>query len=486
MDLSQSAGGEHGRLIPVSRDASLGAVAAEGHSTLRLAAGSAAACALAAAAGGLIGWDPALGLGAVMGLAYVAVAAFSARLAFLIWIPSFFVPFYAFGNLWLKAGFALAGAAALGAALADRGGLKRLVQRYGAMLLAVAGFAAWLGLSAVWSGQPAQAISEWLNALLAVSVLVVTVLVVRDVHGARLALGAFVLAGAFSALLGLSGLSTAPANPDALASVEAAGRISAGTGDPNVLAAALVATVALALGMVPGSRGPARAALLGAALLSAAGVAATQSRGGLVAALAAICVGVFLYRREIGRVLPIVAIAVCGVAVYFAVAPSALERVTDYGDAGDGRSELWTVGWRAFGDHPVTGIGLNQFRIESSNYVLEPGSLKFVRLIAERPVVVHNTYLQFLVETGIVGLALYLLVVWRCLSRLAAATRRLAAGGVGHEVDMMRGLLVAIAAMLAAGVFLSTGIDYKIWLLFGLAAALGVVALEPRGESPAD
>jgi hypothetical protein len=33
--------------------------------------------------------------------------------------------------------------------------------------------------------------------------------------------------------------------------------------------------------------------------------------------------------------------------------------------------------------------------------------------------------------------------------------------------------------MMTAGVFLSTGIDYKIWLLLGLAAALGEVVLDP-------
>ena len=251
-----------------------------------------------------------------------------------------------------------------------------------------------------------------------------------------------------------------------------------------MLAAALVATVALALGLISGSRGSARAALIAAALVSAAGVAATQSRGGLIAAAAAIGVGVFLYRGEIGRVLPIVVIGICAVGLYFAVAPSAFERITDFDDAGDGRSELWTVAWRAFGDHPVNGIGLNQFRVESSEYVLEPGSLKFVHLISERPVVVHNTYLQFLVETGIVGLFLYLLVIWRCLRRFSIVTRRLAQAGVRRDVDLMRSLFVAIVAMMTAGVFLSTGIDYKIWLLLGLAAALGEVVLDPVRPAP--
>ena len=34
---------------------------------------------------------------------------------------------------------------------------------------------------------------------------------------------------------------------------------------------------------------------------------------------------------------------------------------------------------RSFRDHPIQGIGLNQFRTESSRYVLEPGTLRYVR-----------------------------------------------------------------------------------------------------------
>ena len=115
---------------------------------------------------------------------------------------------------------------------------------------------------------------------------------------------------------------------------------------------------------------------------------------------------------------------------------------------------------------------MNQFRQESSRYVLEPGTLRYVRLISERPVVVHNTYLQYLVETGLVGTAAFGLFLIVCTRRRPLAARRFEARGRMADAYLARGVFVATLATLAAGLFFSAGVDYKTWLLLALGPVL--------------
>ena len=97
-------------------------------------------------------------------------------------------------------------------------------------------------------------------------------------------------------------------------------------------------------------------------------------------------------------------------AVWFAASPSAWQRVTSFNDGGNGRTELWHVAWEITKDHPVNGVGLNNYTIQAPLYVRKPGALRSVALIADKPHVVHNTYLQMLAEAGVIGLVLMLVL----------------------------------------------------------------------------
>ena len=200
-------------------------------------------------------------------------------------------------------------------------------------------------------------------------------------------------------------------------------RFSGGAGDPNYLAAGLVAAIALAAGLLPSVRDPIAKVGVGAAIAALAlALAATGSRGGLIGAAAALVAAVCLAR---GQRTQAAALGVCVVAAagaFFLASPSALERVTSFDAGGNGRAELWLVAWRMSEDRPLAGFGIANFPFESHNYVREPGNLNFVRLIVDEPHVAHNVYLQQLAETGIVGLGLLLFVIVVCLT--AASTRR--------------------------------------------------------------
>lgn len=66
-------------------------------------------------------------------------------------------------------------------------------------------------------------------------------------------------------------------------------------------------------------------------------------------------------------------------------------------DGGSGRSNIWGIGLRFFEENPIFGVGIFNYRPYSLN---EYGYAIYM----------HNTFLEALVEGGIIGLSLYLLV----------------------------------------------------------------------------
>jgi O-antigen ligase len=127
-------------------------------------------------------------------------------------------------------------------------------------------------------------------------------------------------------------------------------------------------------------------------------------------------------------------------------------------------------------DHPILGVGLNNFREQSANYVRQPGTLEHVQLIVDRPSFAHNTYLQLLAEEGIVGLALFLALVGASLHSAYLAAERFERRGQRDLSTLARAVLVATISMLAAGMFLSAALDQRLWLLLALGPALLTLA----------
>jgi O-antigen ligase len=123
-------------------------------------------------------------------------------------------------------------------------------------------------------------------------------------------------------------------------------------------------------------------------------------------------------------------------------------------------------------DHPIVGVGLGGFIDNASDYVRAVGPLQFANFIAEQPHVVHNSYLEMLAETGIVGLGLYLAVVAACLRCAWRAAKRFEQAGDAAMAVLSRAVIVSVLSMLTAAFFISGETDRRAWVLLAFGPAL--------------
>jgi O-antigen ligase len=433
------------------------------------------------AAGALVGFTIAVDLrvGAMLASAalVVPIALADPPFAIALWV--------ALGPVSSLAGFGVAmtatGVVAIGAWLAlARGSRARVgaaLRPQRRLLAAVALLLAWLTLSVLWAEDPGRAGAELLRWYIGAAALVIMLTTLRAPRDVCLVIGALIAGALLSVIIGLAGVGGGDAQGTLQTATSTEGRLQGGAGDPNVLAAFIVPAIVLAAAL------RARASLLGrwviAAMIAAlvVGLGATESRGGALAALAALLTALVVMRGRRLAVLGAAAAITCVGAVYLSAHPSAYHRLTSAAeDRGNGRGDLWLVARRMAADHPVLGVGLDNFPVRASAYVRRPGSLQYVDLIAERPHAAHNTYLQMLADAGAVGLALlaaFLALAVASAVRAARAFRR--AGAPGLAI-LARAVVVADAALLTAIAFLSIGSAPTVWVVLALGPVLLGVA----------
>lgn len=186
--------------------------------------------------------------------------------------------------------------------------------------------------------------------------------------------------------------------------------------NPNRAAAYMCSALPMGIFVMRHSHGWTRVLALAGILVLVTAIFATFSRS-VVFPLTAIAVAVMV--REVRGKRAYIAIAVL-VALGAVLMPRVYwERVLGLRDAFETTTLDWSVytrllaiktAWEMFLDHPFTGIGIGNF-IVSAAYKL------FVRIV------VHNTYLEILVGTGIFGLLAFLTILYSGFRHSVAGIR---------------------------------------------------------------
>lgn len=433
-------------------------------------------------AGLLIAVRPALGLGFVAALAFVPIAFMNLRLALVLWTPIPFIQYLpavsvgpTFASLvvlaaWLGSGRdrRVAGGAGLG--------------RRTSFVVALAALIVWVTCSIALSENYGRALSEVSNWYVAALIFVIFATTLRTERDVRLVVAAFVFGAVMSVSIGLAATGLQPVDSAIETATHTEGRLKGGSSDPNYLAAGIVPAIVLAAGLATTTRSALWRWAIGMAVaVLAIGLAATQSRGGFLALIAAAAAALVLVRRHRMQILAGLALLAGFVALMLATTPGAWERVTRMDGGGNGRSDLWTVAWRVGQEHPVTGVGISDFAAEAHRYVRRPGQLTEAAQIVDRPHVAHNTYLQVLTELGVVGLALFVALLLALLTITYRAARDLSARGQPALASLASALFVAQLAWLVALFFISAAGDRRLWVLLALGAVLrGLAARTPE------
>jgi O-antigen ligase len=355
----------------------------------------------------------------------------------------------------------------------DEGGL--LAQRP-AVAAALMLFLTWTVFSMLWAERSSSAADSLVRFALNFALFPIVFTTLRTRRQIEAVFGSFVLGALIAAAWGVA------------TGTAAAGRLGGAGLNPNQLGVPLAAGIVLAAALSANraSHPLVRLAALGAAVGCMAGMFSTVSRQAVVGLGVALLVTPFVAGR--GRRLVavgLVALAFGGGVVWLGlIAPSSTVQRITHGDkyGGNGRQDLWRVGWRMVRAHPVQGVGAGNFPVSSVHYLLQPGRTTEDSLIVDQPKVPHNIYLNVVAELGFVGLTLFSVILASCLWSALAAARTFARSGDATAEILARGLFLALVCYLVADFFSSQLFSKQLWLLLAVGLALRRVAV--RSAAP--
>jgi putative inorganic carbon (hco3(-)) transporter len=268
------------------------------------------------------------------------------------------------------------------------------------------------------------------------------------------------------------------------------GRSQGGVGDPDFFAAIQLVAIPLVLVLAgeAKSRGISLALYLGL-LTILASVFTSLSRGAfLAAAVLAVLLLVsrperfFRTRQEKVAALVVIALGM----TFFLSSPNVREQVvsraesvyapkTRQDETGSGRTVIWAAAKRTAAEHPILGVGFGSFIYISEELIFDTPniSLDVYQLRGdETNFVAHNTYLGTAAELGLVGLALYLSVLFSTAFYLRRTTRRAFEAGKPFVGRVANALVLGLASWAVTSIFLSGETARIFWIIIGLSLAL--------------
>jgi len=232
-----------------------------------------------------------------------------------------------------------------------------------------------------------------------------------------------------------------------------------------------------------------RMLLMGSILVFVGATVVGFSRGGFLGLVAAVF---YCLARSPRKLRGFVVVAIIGIVAVLFAGPGYWDEMqtisaVDQGTA-DLRIEIWKIGVRVWQGNPLLGVGPGNFPWVMNTYQSAEQTERFGRGIMA---VAHSLYVELLTDFGIVGVALFGILLWQTRVHLRriqrSGTARPGQGPVADNLVALRCYADAVAggiiAILVNGVFLSLLYFAHLWLLIALAGALSHVSRAQGGAS---
>ncbi|MCD6726514.1 MAG: O-antigen ligase family protein [Solirubrobacteraceae bacterium] len=339
----------------------------------------------------------------------------------------------------------------------------------GRAVLVVALFLAMpLAISSLVSGTAGGLPGGRFEDLLFLAIAALCVLGVQDVSRALTAIaitGLILGVGAlFSVYVTSTSLFPLELDPSGVEAPRAAGPF----GESNFFALSLATTIPLQYLLVT-RRGWWQLVGIAGIVAVLGGIVAAGSRGSLLAALAGLALSAALMKPSARPSWTVRAAALAALAATALLLPTLQSQITSSTERTvSGRATENRIAMAMFLDHPVTGVGPDQYPVLYRRYSREIGNDPRP---SREP---HNLYLEVLAEQGLAGALGWLgalLVVGSLVARSGA-----------HRDPVGRALLLALATFGVGSVFLHDSLLRLLYVLIGLTIALSCAL--PAQRSP--
>jgi len=244
--------------------------------------------------------------------------------------------------------------------------------------------------------------------------------------------------------------------------------------DPNDIALVMVCALPFTIYFFKEVHGLGRIFLAVCFFLVLMTIIMSVSRGGFIGLIA---VGVYLFMRSPRKAKGYsLAVIVLVILLFIQFAPDTYwDRIstiwnpqTECDETGAGRTEIWKKGLKIFLTHPILGVGIDNFTTAYGISLGTPGKWSAV----------HNSFLQIVVELGIVGIILFIFLTlgtvlkMRKLQKLWKNEKKLK-----DFIWLSHAIEVGMVGYIVCGFFLSQAYFDYLYLILGLSVAMQRIAM---------